>query len=249
MKLLAISPQPILIRGLESVISSTNRAWHMITFSGTSAEVADVVAREHPDVLLIDFDPAEHFGLVLDLRERVHDCRIVLLARDISPELAYQSLKAGVRGILRASAADKQLLECLATVHAGDYWCDDDLKSTFFSAKTAILSPRESQLIVLVSQGLKNKEIGTALKISPSTVRIYLSGLFQRLGVKDRYELAIYGLRTFIQDPRVPSIMDPALIPSDGSTPIRFLMLEKPRPKALARTSVAFKYSVAKAGI
>jgi DNA-binding NarL/FixJ family response regulator len=159
--------------------------------------------------------------------------------------LAYQSLKAGVCGIIRASAVPEQLIECLRTVNAGERWCDDDLKMALFNAKTAVLSPRESQLVVLVSQGLKNKEISGALAISESTVRIYMSALFQRLGIKDRYELAIYGIRTFMQDPRVPAILDPALAASDGKTPIRFLLLEKPRPKH-GRT--AARHSVAKAG-
>src|SRR5512142_269490 len=130
----------------------------MVAFGGAPGDIVDVARCEDPDVVLIDFDPAEHFGPVLDIREKIPHSRIVLWCREISLELAYQSLKAGVRGILRASVADKQLLNCLASVHAGGIWCDDDFKAAFFNAKTAVLSPRESQLVVLISQGLKNKE-------------------------------------------------------------------------------------------
>ena len=239
MKLLAVSQQPILIRGLDSVVAAAG--WDMIAFTGPTTDILDVVRSEEAHVVLIDFNAAEHFGVVLDIREHVPRCPIVLLARDISPELAYQSLKAGVRGILRASAAADGLLNCLAAVGTGNSWCEDDLKTAFFNTKTAMLSPRESQLIVLVSEGLKNKEIGAALAISESTVRIYLSALFQRLGVKDRYELAIYGLRTFLQDPRVPTIgMDPALL---ASTPVRFLMFEKPRPRQRPQPATLLKRS------
>src|SRR5450432_2214071 len=53
----------------------------------------------------------------------------------------------------------------------------------------------EGQLVTLLAQGLKNKEIATALNISEGTVKVYLSRLFQKLGVKDRFELALYGLK------------------------------------------------------
>jgi DNA-binding CsgD family transcriptional regulator len=57
------------------------------------------------------------------------------------------------------------------------------------------LTPREGQLVSLVADGLKNKEIAEELCISEGTVRVYMSTLFRKLGVKDRYELALYGLK------------------------------------------------------
>jgi two-component system nitrate/nitrite response regulator NarL len=244
-KVLTASEQPILLRGLDAILKAAGNDWQMVAFSGPPVDIVAAARSEVADVLLIDFDPAEHFGVVLDLREQLPHCRIVVLARQISPELAYQMFKAGVCGILRASTVPEGLIECLRTVNAGERWCDDDLKMAFFDAKTAVLSPRESQLVLLVSQGLKNKEMSAALAISESTVRIYMSALFQRLGIKDRYELALYGLRTFLQDPRVPTILDPGLVDFDGKAPIRFLLLEKPRPK---HGRPVVRHSVAKSG-
>jgi DNA-binding NarL/FixJ family response regulator len=238
-KLLTVSQQPILVRGLQSVLAMQD-GWESVVFDGDGAALLDIMRSEEPDVLLVDFDASEHFGVVLDILEHIEDCRIVLFTRDISPELAHQALKAGVRGILRASAGTEHLVECLAAVARGEYWCDDDLRSSFFQAKTSILSPRESQLILLVSQGLKNKEIAATLSISESTVRIYLSGIFRRLRTKDRYELALYGIRSFLQDPRVPTIgIESVSIVSEQSTPVRFLMLEKPRPRQMVRRNLA----------
>jgi DNA-binding CsgD family transcriptional regulator len=57
------------------------------------------------------------------------------------------------------------------------------------------LTQREGQLVTLLSQGLKNKEIATTLMISEGTVKVYLSRLFQKVGVKDRFELALFGLK------------------------------------------------------
>jgi DNA-binding CsgD family transcriptional regulator len=63
------------------------------------------------------------------------------------------------------------------------------------TARRYSLTRREGQLVTLLAQGLKNKEIATSLNISEGTVKVYLSRLFQKLGVKDRFELALYGLK------------------------------------------------------
>jgi DNA-binding CsgD family transcriptional regulator len=70
------------------------------------------------------------------------------------------------------------------------------------------LTRREGQLVMLLSQGLKNKEISAALSISEGTVKVYLSRLFQKVGAKDRFELALYGLRNFRSMGSVPPDAD-----------------------------------------
>src|SRR5208283_3565117 len=80
---------------------------------------------------------------------------------------------------------------------------DKTLTASFLSAKMIALTKREGQLVTLLSQGLKNKEIATALSISEGTVKVYMSRLFQKLGVKDRFELALYGLKNLAPDSRV----------------------------------------------
>ena len=58
-----------------------------------------------------------------------------------------------------------------------------------------MLSPRERQLLRLISQGLSNKQIAGTLMITEGTVKVYLSRLFKKVGVLDRFELALYGLK------------------------------------------------------
>jgi DNA-binding CsgD family transcriptional regulator len=80
-------------------------------------------------------------------------------------------------------------------VNEGELWFEKALTDSIMSARRYSLTRREGQLVSLLSQGLKNKEIATALNISEGTVKVYLSRLFQKLGVKDRFELALYGLK------------------------------------------------------
>jgi DNA-binding CsgD family transcriptional regulator len=69
------------------------------------------------------------------------------------------------------------------------------MMGNFIRAKTINLTLREGQLVTLLAQGMKNKEIATALYLSEGTVKVYLSRLFQKTGAKDRFELALHGVK------------------------------------------------------
>ena len=72
----------------------------------------------------------------------------------------------GVRGIIRTTEDADTLLHCLRAVGSGQGWFDQQSQASFFNARVTALTPRETQLVVLVAQGLKNKEIATVLSIS-----------------------------------------------------------------------------------
>ena len=89
------------------------------------------------------------------------------------------------------------------------------------------LTQREGQLVSLLSQGLKNKEIATTLMISEGTVKVYLSRLFQKVGVKDRFELALFGLKNLTTG-QLPSTEKGARGGASPMPGLRSLVLEKP---------------------
>ena len=80
---------------------------------------------------------------------------------EITPELAYQAIECGVRGILSKSLAPEMIVKCVRKVQAGELWFEKALTQTFLSGRTVKVSRREGELITLVTQGLKNKEIAT----------------------------------------------------------------------------------------
>jgi DNA-binding NarL/FixJ family response regulator len=129
------------------------------------------------------------------LHQIARQARIVLWVHAISTELALQAMSLGIRGILRKTLPTETLVRCLTRVHEGELWFEKALTDSIMTARRYSLTRREGQLVTLLAQGLKNKEIATALNISEGTVKVYLSRLFQKLGVKDRFELALYGLK------------------------------------------------------
>jgi DNA-binding CsgD family transcriptional regulator len=118
-------------------------------------------------------------------------------------------------------------VKCLQKVRAGELWFEKSLTDSFLCARRVALTQREVQLVSLLSQGLKNKEIATTLMISEGTVKVYLSRLFQKVGVMDRFELALFGLKNLTTGQLPVGKNDQR--PSGTSIPgLRSLVLERP---------------------
>ena len=143
----------------------------------------------------MDLTPEITFAVLSDMKHTMMSCKIVLWVNSISTELAFQAMGLGVRGILRKTLPTDLQVKCLQKVQAGELWFEKALTDSFLCARRIALTQREGQLVSLLSQGLKSKEIATQLMISEGTVKVYLSRLFQKVGVKDRFELALFGLK------------------------------------------------------
>lgn len=193
-RILLFTDEPVLANGFVHTLSLA-AGFESVSVCHGADELLSAVQEQRPDVLLIDLISDVTFGVLTQLRREVPGCRIILWVRTISTELAYQAMELGVRGVLRKTLPCELLIKCLGKVSEGELWFDKTLTANFLSAKMIALTKREGQLISLLSQGLKNKEIATTLSISEGTVKVYLSRLFQKVGVKDRFELALYGLR------------------------------------------------------
>jgi DNA-binding NarL/FixJ family response regulator len=191
---LLCSDEPILAEGLVRILSDTNGLSLLSYCAGVDALRVQLEANQ-PDLLLIDLTSGFTFGVLSNLQIVAAQTKIVLWVHSIPTELALQAMSLGVRGILRKTLSVETLLRCLNRVHEGELWFEKALTDSIMSARRYSLTRREGQLVTLLSQGLKNKEIATALDISEGTVKVYLSRLFQKLGVKDRFELALYGLK------------------------------------------------------
>ena len=111
---------------------------------------------------------------------------------------ALRFLQSGARGIIRKTSPVVQVLACLRAVAAGRNWMEDSVfKDVLRSDRypRSELTPREQQVLELVEQGFKNKDIATELGIRPGTVKIHLKHIFEKTGVRGRYGLALNGLR------------------------------------------------------
>jgi len=191
---LLCTDEPILAEGLKRILSDTE-GLGLVSWCSELTTLGEQIEEHKPELLLIDLTSDVNFAVLSSLHQIARQARIVLWVHAISTELALQAMSLGIRGILRKTLPTETLVRCLTRVHEGELWFEKALTDSIMTARRYSLTRREGQLVTLLAQGLKNKEIATALNISEGTVKVYLSRLFQKLGVKDRFELALYGLK------------------------------------------------------
>jgi two-component system nitrate/nitrite response regulator NarL len=167
-------------------------------------QAAELLRTSPPDVLVLD----KAFGIqaILDwlgnVRAEVGESSpvpaIVVWGVSVTEAEALRFLQAGARGILRKTAEVQAVVACLRTVAQGRSWMEDCVfrdSSRPDRYPRSELTSREQQVLELVEQGLKNKEIAQELGIRPGTVKIHLKHIFEKTGVRGRYGLALSGLR------------------------------------------------------
>lgn len=194
-RLLAFTSEPLNAVAMRLLCSDCND----ITLVGTPAKAPAAIPciiLEHPDVVLFEVEAERDWTLLRELHASDPAIQIVLWTRDIEPEMAYYAIESGVRGILRKTLPTEMILKCIRKVSEGELWLETAMTDLILNGTTVRLSNREAHLVKLVSQGLKNKEIASVMGITEGTVKVYLSRLFEKVGVRDRLELSLFGLRS-----------------------------------------------------
>jgi DNA-binding NarL/FixJ family response regulator len=149
---------------------------------------------EWPAAILIDRPKGLHERLRAFTRSP-GNVPVIVWQRSTANEPSLDALDSGAAGVLNDSSSTEEVLACLRAVTSGRRWAPASVTEAVLTTRRCRLSRREGQIIKLVGQGLRNKEIAFALNITEGTVKVYLSKLFSKVGVSDRYELALLGLR------------------------------------------------------
>jgi len=186
--------QPFVAQGLAAVLDKYADL-ELAACPDSLSATLECLRSTHPDVLLVH--PVSGISLS-DLREiRSADgrCLIALWGQELGSEFASQAIQLGVRGILPDNTSKEDLLAALRNVHRGALCFEKDLLASVLAQKQVALTARQGQVISLVAQGLKNKEIAYSLGLTEGTVKVYLCRLFKKLGINDRLDMALYGRR------------------------------------------------------
>jgi len=186
--------QPVLIAGFQALIAAEPNL-RLSCACGILTDYFAHLEQSRPEIALVDAPPQLNPSSILEISRHAPTSRIVLWVHSVNVQLAHELKEAGIAGILRKQLSGELIIRCLTKVAAGELWFERELMSSMLGARPVRLSPREQQLVALVSQGLSNKQIASALVISEGTVKVYFSRLFRKLGVSDRFELALFGLQ------------------------------------------------------
>ncbi len=181
--------------------------------AATGTQCIQLLGKLRPDILLLDLRMPDKDGLAV-LEEVNFDSlptRVIVLTATEDDREVVRAVRMGARGIVLKDSATDLLIKSIRTVYSGEIWLDKKKTSDVIEAfkKSAesgprrdkpLLSDREKEIVGLVAQGFRNREIGEKLFISEQTVKNHLHNIFDKLGVSDRLELALYSLHHKVID-------------------------------------------------
>ncbi len=191
--------EPVAIEGVRSLLS-TSEDLHLAAADTSLLGAMEILRQHAPAVMILD----KAFGIhaIMDCLKRLRGSAVpvapVVWGLNLSESEAVHMLQAGALGVVRKTDTPEELLECLRTVASGNTWMEEGvLQEPDRGARgmRSNLTARELQVVELVEQGLKNRDIAACLGIRPGTVKIHLKHIFEKTGIRGRYGLALSGLK------------------------------------------------------
>jgi two-component system, NarL family, nitrate/nitrite response regulator NarL len=183
--------------------------------------VLEQITKHRPDIALIGWaasspDCHKAFTAIQDSKAPT---RVIMLVKDDRKEDFVEAVRQGCCGIVPKQTSTELLLKSIRKVHAGEFWLDrmttaDVIRRLAKRAgaapaqnprpglreNAAALSQRELEIVILVAQGYKNKEMAERMFISEQTVKNHLHNIFDKVGVSDRLELALYAIHNGLHE-------------------------------------------------
>ena len=205
LRLLIIDDHQLVGAGLRMLVEDAGLS--VVGMARNRTEALELASREEPDLVLLDLDLAGEDGLSLlpELKDVAAKSRVLILTGIRDPEVHRRAVKLGAMGVVLKDQAADVLIKAIQKVCEGEVWLDRATMGNLLAemtrkasevgpddARIKSLTDREQQVITLIAEGLKNKQIAERLFISETTVTHHLSSIFSKLDVSDRLELVIY---------------------------------------------------------
>ncbi len=214
-RVLVADSQPIVREGLRTVLGN-QPGIQIVGEASDGMEAIDKSVHLDPDIVLMDVKLPRVDGLTVirSIHTRAPRTKVLLFASSEHREDFVEAMKLGCSGVLLKEGPIQLIEKSLLKVQAGEIWLDSNTTAAVirqFAAPVTVeahpvpvngkpnrermqLSQREREIIVLIAQGYKNKEIAEKMFITEQTVKNHLHNVFDKLGVSDRLELALYAI-------------------------------------------------------
>ncbi len=206
-KVLLVDDHPLLRSGLHQAIAQHPSL--MVVGEASSGMAALQLARElAPDLILMDIHLPDMSGIeaTRQILGALPATKILILSSDVSRALVDEALQAGACGYICKRGSMDEVAHAIEMVMAGRLCLspevsaaivDDYRKSLAGESEPSkpVLSEREKQLLRLITQGLRNKEIATKLKLSPNSIETYRARLMKKIGCSSTAEVVRYAIR------------------------------------------------------
>ena len=210
-RVLIADDHPIVREGLRKLLGLEDDV-EIVGEAVDGESTVSMVERLDPDIVLLDLrmPGMDGFGALQRLQRLGKKTRVIVLTASEDKNEFVQAMKLGCSGIVLKQTAADLIIKSIRKVHAGEIWLDSHTTAAVMrqfaspadvgpptGARTRDRSPlsqREREIVALVAQGYKNKEMAEKMFISEQTVKNHLHNIFDKLGVSDRLELALYAI-------------------------------------------------------
>lgn len=167
-------------------------------------EALQAVREFRPNILVLDLHMPgkDGFAVLRELHKEHLPTQVVVLTADLDEDEVLDAIRLGVRGVVLKEMAPQLLVQCVRKVYSGGEWLEKRsvasalerlLKREAGSQQLrTVLTPREIDIVCMVAQGLRNKEIARKLSITEGTVKTHLHNIYEKLQVKGRMELVLH---------------------------------------------------------
>jgi len=187
-RLLCVDDHAIVREGI-GLIVSREADMALIGSVATGEEAIEFFAHDTPDITLMDLQLATISGVEATraIKKRHPDARIIVLTMYESEEHIHQAMSAGAATYLLKDTLSGDLVQVIRQVHSGQPTVSADVEAALLTrASHPALTTREVQIMYVVAEGKRNKEVAADLSISEETVVTHLKNIFTKLGVNDR---------------------------------------------------------------
>ncbi len=196
-RILVVDNHAIVRQGIAALLSR-KPGLSVVGEASSGREAVDMFRSHQPDVTLMDLrmPDLDGAGAADVIRQQFPQARIIVLTIYDTDEDVYRGLRCGAAGYLLKDAHPDTLVEAIRTVHAGREHIPAEMAHRVAERmKAPSLTAREHEVLVLVMDGLSNKEIAASLAISEGTVRAHLNNIFAKMKVSDRTQAVTQALQ------------------------------------------------------
>jgi DNA-binding NarL/FixJ family response regulator len=193
---------------LKNAFANGRKGFTVETLTGSSQKIIGELGAHKTDVALIteELQDGPEAGIkVLQKTLNSHSTSAIMLLQSSKPEQVVNAFRDGARGVFYRTHSLKSLSKCIETVHKGQIWASNEDLEHLIEALShlkplhldnsegmPLLTRREEDVVRLVGDGLKNREIAQRLKVKEHSIRNYIYRIFDKLGVSSRVELILY---------------------------------------------------------
>jgi DNA-binding NarL/FixJ family response regulator len=211
-KVFVVSDHWVVREGLKMSLAA-EADLELVGSMGSGTGVLGKIETSDPHVMIVDTDGESGSDLLRRLAVAAPASKILALTGSRNADFQRAMVRSGARGLVLKDATAEMLLDAIRRLSRGEIWLEPGLVAPAYMLKASVtkvahsrrisaLTHREREIVSLIGEGLRNHQIASRIGIAEKTVRNQLSSVFDKLGVNDRLELAVYAYQHGLAHPR-----------------------------------------------